>query len=161
PLELGKRFTIGRDTANTIQLDDTATSHMHADLFPVEDGFYIRDANSRNGVFVNKAKINNPHRLLHGDSIVIGNMLLYFSFPKSVPASNQKTAMYQLSVLNKITPPREPAAIPGMSHRPNVLQLDSERIHFEVDMCTGCDRCMVACPLPLSSAVTIADLNQA
>jgi pSer/pThr/pTyr-binding forkhead associated (FHA) protein len=135
PLELGKRFTIGRDAGNSIQLDDTATSHMHAELFPVEDGFYIRDANSRNGVFVNKAKINNPHRLLHGDSIVIGNMLLYYSFPQSVPTANQKTAMYQLPALNKVTPPPEPiAAVPGLSHRPDVQPFDSERIHFEVDM---------------------------
>jgi NADPH-dependent 2,4-dienoyl-CoA reductase/sulfur reductase-like enzyme/pSer/pThr/pTyr-binding forkhead associated (FHA) protein/Fe-S-cluster-containing hydrogenase component 2/CRP-like cAMP-binding protein len=162
PLEQGIRFTIGRDADNSIQLDDTATSHMHAELFPVEDGFYIRDANSRNGVFINKAKINNPHRLQHGDSIVIGNMLLYYSFPQSVPTANQKTAMYQLPVLNKVTPPPEPVAVvPGLSHRPDVQPLNSERLHFEVDMCIGCDRCMVACPLPLSSTVTIADLNQA
>jgi NADPH-dependent 2,4-dienoyl-CoA reductase/sulfur reductase-like enzyme/pSer/pThr/pTyr-binding forkhead associated (FHA) protein/Fe-S-cluster-containing hydrogenase component 2/CRP-like cAMP-binding protein len=161
PLEPGKRFTIGRDAGNTIPLDDVATSQTHAELFPVEDGFYIRDTNSRNGVFVNKAKINNPHRLMHGDRIVIGNMLLYFSFPQSVPQSNQKTAVYQLPVLNKTTPLPESAVVPGLSHRPDVQPLDSERIHFEIDMCIGCDRCMVACPLPLSSTVTIADLNQA
>jgi Fe-S-cluster-containing hydrogenase component 2/pSer/pThr/pTyr-binding forkhead associated (FHA) protein/CRP-like cAMP-binding protein len=162
PLEPGKRFTIGRDASNSIQLDDTATSHLHAELLPVEDGFYIRDTSSRNGVFVNKVKINNPHRLMHGDSIVIGNMLLYFSFPQSMPTSTQKTAMYKLPVLNKMTPPPEPAVVvPGLSHRPHVQPLDAERIHFEIDMCIGCDRCMVACPLPLSSKVTIADLNQA
>jgi NADPH-dependent 2,4-dienoyl-CoA reductase/sulfur reductase-like enzyme/pSer/pThr/pTyr-binding forkhead associated (FHA) protein/Fe-S-cluster-containing hydrogenase component 2/CRP-like cAMP-binding protein len=162
PLEPGKRFTIGRDAANTIQLDDTATSHTHAELLPVEDGFYIRDTNSRNGVFVNKAKINNPQRLVHGDSIVIGNMLLYFSFPQSAPASTQKTAVYQLPALNRMTPPPESTAVvPGLSHRPHVQPLDVERIHFEIDMCIGCDRCMVACPLPLSSKVTIAELNQA
>lgn len=162
PLEPGKHISIGRDAGNTIQLDDTATSHRHAELFPVEDGFYIRDANSRNGVFVNKAKINNPHRLLHGDSIVIGNMLLYFSFPQSVPEANQKTAIYQLPALNKTAQLAETAAaITGLSHRPTVQPLNAERVHFEVDMCIGCDRCMAACPLPLSSTVTIADLNQA
>ena len=36
-----------------------------------------------------------------------------------------------------------------------------EHIHFEIDMCIGCDRCMHACPVPLSSLVTIADLNHA
>lgn len=36
-----------------------------------------------------------------------------------------------------------------------------EQIRFEIDMCIGCDRCMLACPVPNSAAVSIADLNHA
>jgi CRP-like cAMP-binding protein/Fe-S-cluster-containing hydrogenase component 2 len=39
--------------------------------------------------------------------------------------------------------------------------LTEEEIRFEIDMCIGCDRCMRACPVPLSAMVNIADLNRA
>ncbi|GCE04920.1 cyclic nucleotide-binding domain-containing protein [Dictyobacter aurantiacus] len=49
----------------------------------------------------------------------------------------------------------------GMTHRTDMRILDTEEINFEIDMCIGCDRCMRACPVPLSNQVTIADLNRA
>src|SRR5450755_1805778 len=49
----------------------------------------------------------------------------------------------------------------GMSHRTDVQPLTEEGVRFEIDMCIGCDRCMRACPVPLSAHVNIADLNRA
>src|SRR5579875_959399 len=49
----------------------------------------------------------------------------------------------------------------GIEHRPDVKPLTEEEIRFEIDMCIGCDRCMHACPVPLSTSITIADLNRA
>lgn len=49
----------------------------------------------------------------------------------------------------------------GMTHRTDVRPLSSEEVHFEIDMCIGCDRCMRACPVPLSAQVAISDLNRA
>ena len=166
-LSLDKRSMIGRDQANDIMIDDTATSHTHAELFPSSDGFYIRDLNSRNGVFVNKVKINNAYNLLHGDSVVIGNMLLYYSFPHSLSQTppHEKISTYQLPAIQSSaiqkSQPSGMHVVPGLSHRPSVQSLRAERISFEIDMCIGCDRCMQACPVPISSTVTIADLNQA
>ena len=51
--------------------------------------------------------------------------------------------------------------IVGIQHRQDVRPLTEEAIRFEIDMCIGCDRCMRACPVPMSSTVTIADLNKA
>jgi NADPH-dependent 2,4-dienoyl-CoA reductase/sulfur reductase-like enzyme/Fe-S-cluster-containing hydrogenase component 2/pSer/pThr/pTyr-binding forkhead associated (FHA) protein/CRP-like cAMP-binding protein len=167
PLALEKRTTIGRAQENVIALDDTATSHTHAELFPSKDGFYIRDLDSRNGVFVNKIKINNAYNLLHGDSVVVGNMLLYYSFPQSLSQNpgREQPGTYQMAAIQGVREKKsQPAAtpvVPGLSHRPTVHSLQADRIGFEIDMCIGCDRCMVACPLPISSTVTIADLNQA
>jgi Fe-S-cluster-containing hydrogenase component 2/CRP-like cAMP-binding protein len=48
-----------------------------------------------------------------------------------------------------------------MSHRGDVQTLTEERLRFEIDMCIGCDRCMTACPIPMSTLVNIADLNHA
>ncbi len=49
----------------------------------------------------------------------------------------------------------------GMTHRMDVQSLSEEEVRFEIDMCIGCDRCMRACPVPLSAQVRIADLNRA
>ncbi len=49
----------------------------------------------------------------------------------------------------------------GVTHRKDVQPLSTKEVQFEIDMCIGCDRCMRACPVPLSSKVTIAELNQA
>src|SRR5579859_4614127 len=49
----------------------------------------------------------------------------------------------------------------GRLHRKEGRPLTPEQIRFEIDMCIGCDRCMLACPLPMSATVSIADLNYA
>src|SRR5436305_11446469 len=49
----------------------------------------------------------------------------------------------------------------GMGHRTDVQALTEEQMRFEIDMCIGCDRCMRACPVPMSSLVNIVDLNRA
>ncbi|WP_220195055.1 cyclic nucleotide-binding domain-containing protein [Ktedonospora formicarum] len=58
---------------------------------------------------------------------------------------------------------QKPSALPliGVLHRSNIVPLTESEVRFEIDMCIGCDRCMRACPLPLSSQVNIADLNLA
>ncbi len=49
----------------------------------------------------------------------------------------------------------------GIEHRTNLIPLTEDEVRFEIDMCIGCDRCMRACPIPMSSMVNIADLNRA
>ncbi|HEY5004486.1 MAG TPA: cyclic nucleotide-binding domain-containing protein [Ktedonobacteraceae bacterium] len=49
----------------------------------------------------------------------------------------------------------------GLSHRTDIQPLTEEEVRFEIDMCIGCDRCMRACPVPLSSMINIAALNRA
>ena len=49
----------------------------------------------------------------------------------------------------------------GIQHRSELVPLSEEQVRFEIDMCIGCDRCMRACPVPMSSMVNIADLNRA
>ncbi len=59
--------------------------------------------------------------------------------------------------------PQRTTATPliGIQHRANIQPLTEDQVRFEIDMCIGCDRCMRACPVPMSSQVMIADLNRA
>jgi NADPH-dependent 2,4-dienoyl-CoA reductase/sulfur reductase-like enzyme/pSer/pThr/pTyr-binding forkhead associated (FHA) protein/Fe-S-cluster-containing hydrogenase component 2/CRP-like cAMP-binding protein len=176
-LEYGRRYTLGRDDTNDIALTDPSLSRQHAEIFTATDGFYIRDLNSRYGVYVNSTKINNAYRLIHGDRIVSGNTLIYFSYvqengPKQAvtgnlitPASNFKEAPIttKVSAINRLSPipgTQEPTIV-GLTHRREVQRLSADHIKFEINMCIGCNRCMDACPLPMSSQVNIANLNQA
>ena len=59
-----------------------------------------------------------------------------------------------------VAKPSQPPLI-GVTHRKDVQPLSTDEVQFEIDMCIGCDRCMRACPVPLSSAITIAELNRA
>src|SRR5579875_815747 len=94
----GKRITIGRDKTNDLPVDDAACSRRHAEIFSAPDGFYIRDLNSSNGVFVNRVKISNPYHLSHGDRIVIGNLLVYFSHKQATSQPLSPLSGPQLSV---------------------------------------------------------------
>ncbi len=77
-LKRGKRITLGRDKENHIVLAEVAASRMHAEVLHAPDGFYIRDLHSSNGVIVNQAKIDNPYLLVHGDRIMIGNIIIFY-----------------------------------------------------------------------------------
>ncbi len=90
-LETGGRYSFGRDASNTVVLDDASVSRYHAEVFSAADGFYARDVNSRYGVFVNKAKINNAYHLDHGDRITLGDTLVYFSWPAEVNLQGPST----------------------------------------------------------------------
>jgi CRP-like cAMP-binding protein/Fe-S-cluster-containing hydrogenase component 2 len=59
------------------------------------------------------------------------------------------------------TTPAAGPALSGLQHRAGIKPLNAKQIRFEIDMCIGCDRCMLSCPVPLSSSITIADLNAA
>jgi Fe-S-cluster-containing hydrogenase component 2/CRP-like cAMP-binding protein len=57
-------------------------------------------------------------------------------------------------------PVHQPVVV-GVQHRSDLVPLTEDEVRFEIDMCIGCDRCMKACPVPLSAMVNIADLNLA
>ena len=60
-----------------------------------------------------------------------------------------------------IQPSKKSPIVVGIEHRGDLQPLTEDEVRFEIDMCIGCDRCMRACPVPLSAQVNIADLNRA
>jgi pSer/pThr/pTyr-binding forkhead associated (FHA) protein len=69
--------TIGREDDNMIQLPHEKVSKHHAAIFPVGEGWLIKDFHSTNGVFVNDQRIQR-RQLKDGDRVKIGPYEFYF-----------------------------------------------------------------------------------
>ncbi|HHH30044.1 MAG TPA: response regulator [Polyangiaceae bacterium] len=68
----GDAFTLGRGTNVTLKVPDQNVSRLHARLTLGRDGWWIEDLGSRNGTFVNDAKVTSGAVQL-GDRIRLGN----------------------------------------------------------------------------------------
>jgi serine phosphatase RsbU (regulator of sigma subunit) len=64
-------FTIGRRSANDLQLTGTDISRDHAEILRADDRYLVRDRGSRCGTYVNGAQVSERH-LAHGDKIQVG-----------------------------------------------------------------------------------------
>lgn len=68
---------IGRDTANTIVIDDDAyVSSLHATVDVGANGVVVDDAASKNGTYLNGARLHQPRTISIGDRIQIGATVL-------------------------------------------------------------------------------------
>jgi len=63
---------IGRSSDCWLRLEDGLVSRHHARLRHTDDGLFVEDLGSRNGVLVNQRKVEGPTRVAHGDIIGIG-----------------------------------------------------------------------------------------
>ena len=71
------RVTIGRSSGADILLDDVTVSREHARVVRRPDGFYIEDADSLNGTYVNRRRVES-HHLSDGDELQIGKFKLTY-----------------------------------------------------------------------------------
>jgi NADPH-dependent 2,4-dienoyl-CoA reductase/sulfur reductase-like enzyme/Fe-S-cluster-containing hydrogenase component 2/CRP-like cAMP-binding protein len=156
----GRRYAIGRDAQNEIVLTDPSTSRQHAEIAGTPAGFSLSDLGSRYGVFLNRKRLQGSVLLKHGDRVVIGNVLIYYSCPREpVRGTSGKIRSVSGSRVRGAQV-RKPVVV-GLEHRGKVEALSESRLAFEIDMCIGCNRCMDACPVPGSKTISIAALNQA
>jgi general secretion pathway protein A len=85
------RFVIGRTPDNDLQIDNRFVSRHHAQIITTEDGSWIEDLNSTNGIFVRGKRVRRC-RLQVGDVAMIGTHELRYSrvtpeVTESVPAA--------------------------------------------------------------------------
>jgi pSer/pThr/pTyr-binding forkhead associated (FHA) protein len=96
--QAGKRFpvdselTIGRAEAD-ITLDDPQISRRHALVRPVDGAVEVRDAGSANGTFVNGERLVEPWRLVEGDELRVGRVLLQLEVAPSSPSGGRETVL--------------------------------------------------------------------
>ena len=81
-------LTVGRSVGNTVQTHDSKISRHHCEVRATPDGFFIRDLGSRNGTFVNGARITEA-RLRNDDRIQVG--LAHLVFRCEVSESGEET----------------------------------------------------------------------
>ena len=67
-LPLEDRMTVGTHAANGLVLTDTAVSRYHLELTPRGDGVAVRDLESRNGVFLGGARVQDA--IVESDSTI-------------------------------------------------------------------------------------------
>lgn len=73
--------SLGRDLSNTIVLPDAFASNTHA-LVTYRDGeWWLEDLGSRNGTFLNDARVTGPTALREGDLITIGRVVMRYVCP--------------------------------------------------------------------------------
>jgi predicted component of type VI protein secretion system len=84
------RLTIGRKPDNDIVLDDQSASGHHVRIIQIQSVFFIEDAGSSNGTFVNGKKTDRK-QLVNGDQVTIGqHTLLYQDDNKASVAAPPK-----------------------------------------------------------------------
>lgn len=88
---------IGRAEHNELVLPDPTVGSTHAILRAQGNEYTIVDFGSRNGVFVDNARINQSHVLRNGDVIKIGQCLLTFKLPIPDAAQSHDGATQILS----------------------------------------------------------------
>jgi transcriptional regulator with PAS, ATPase and Fis domain len=77
-LDASRRLVVGRGAHCDVHLIDEKVSREHC-VFEAGDALTVRDLSSRNGTWVNGARIEGPHALREGDTVGIGETLVLVS----------------------------------------------------------------------------------
>lgn len=80
-LELATVTSIGRNTRNTIVLEDSFVSSEHALLTWRDNQWWLEDLNSRNGTLLNDVVITDPIVVSAGDIITLGEIRMKLELP--------------------------------------------------------------------------------
>ena len=73
------QLTVGRGGQNDVTLpSDEYASARHARFEPRHDGVWVQDLGSTNGTYVNAVLIDRPRKLVHGDTVRVGETDLRF-----------------------------------------------------------------------------------
>lgn len=86
-VEVGEFLTIGRDDINQVTLGDPFLSSRHARIEKKDGGYFIKDLQSHNGIYVNGVKVGEAS-LEHFDKINIGEIEFTFLTQKSGEVSD-------------------------------------------------------------------------
>lgn len=96
-------FVIGRSAECQLSLDDPLCSRRHALLTVSDNGVTLEDLGSRNGVFVNGARISGKRPLADGDRITIGSQEMFLLGTVEPLSSTGKSAAWARQTQNART----------------------------------------------------------
>ena len=103
-------WSIGRDPASDIVLEDAGVSRRHATLTSDGVGLSIEDAGSTNGTRVNGATLASARRLAAGDEVRLGAMAFLLEAQEVAAAAPPAVAVPPPTAVPPVAvPPRRPA----------------------------------------------------
>ncbi len=106
--------SIGRNKTCDIFLAYNTISRFHAVLSRRRQGWVVFDTYSKTGVYVNGKKIDRKSPVYDGDSIMMGNVVLFLRAPDSPPPQGWREAME-----NKAPQEPQPEEIPVPHEAPS------------------------------------------
>ena len=124
-IALAEPMTIGRTSANAVQLEDASVSRKHAMIEPADGRVTIEDAGSSHGTWLDARRIDGPTPLHPGNVIRLGDVELRVEAPDDEAAAGRTIvvpvgASIALSaegsasqVLAAVTPGTRPRAADG------------------------------------------------
>ncbi|HZL34378.1 MAG TPA: FHA domain-containing protein, partial [Tepidisphaeraceae bacterium] len=104
---LSGRVLIGRWPGNTVVIDDKSVSRIHAWIGLQDGEFYVADAGSRTGTFINGMPLQDRHVLQDDDQIRVGNVTLCYRIGPTAPPGVEEIDLS----------PRPPTALSGAHGR--------------------------------------------
>jgi transcriptional regulator with GAF, ATPase, and Fis domain len=140
---------IGRDLSNSLAISDLSLSRRHCVLAREQDGYRLRDLDSRNGTFVNGRAVSEK-QLDHGDQISVGESVLVFLAKEDTNETTTASVEFDDQLTQATTQIRPQ----------DVLYLQPERISNELPAASRLARNLNAL-LKISRLVhSISDLDQ-
>lgn len=105
-----QEITIGRDSNNTITINDVEVSRKHASMELRGTAYVIQDLGSTNGTFVNGKRLSGVQVLNAGDAVSFGEgiMLVY----EAVYDANATVVSSPAKAAKTVTPVRRPVPMP-------------------------------------------------
>ncbi|MRR36076.1 FHA domain-containing protein, partial [bacterium] len=117
PLSGGQRLISSRKTSLRIgrlpdceiAVEDPRVSRRHAEVYRTETGCYLHDAGSRNGTFLNGARVSMPAELAPGDTIMVGTTRIIYE-PSAVMCLLEEAASEPVSFADVAALPHDDQA---------------------------------------------------
>lgn len=75
-MPINSSIIVGRAPGSDIYIPDDMISGKHARITPIPDGAVLEDLKSTNGTFLNGMPVTIPEKLMLGDKISIGMLVL-------------------------------------------------------------------------------------